>query len=577
MQRPIGHISFPRIVKVALPLTKILLMICAFGIVNGCSKAPNTDTGATEKKPNILLIVADDLGYSDLGAYGGEIDTPNLDSLAARGTKLTNFHVAPTCSLTRAMLMSGTYNQLAGLGAMAEWLADNQKNEPGYEGYLNSRVVSLPARLQESGYATLMAGKWHLGMEPGQGPDNQGFDDSFVMLPGAGNHYSDRGLMPFLPIVPYRENGQEVSLPESFYSTDFYTDKTIEYIDKARKTPDKPFFAYVAYTSPHWPLQVDKKYSDKYIGKYDAGYEKIREARLQKIAQIELFEDEVTEVNSSRCYPSWNQLSKEEQIRQARMMEVYAGMVDSLDENIGRLVKHLKDIGEYDNTIIMFISDNGADARPEHGLSSESEYMKTNYNNDYDNVGAENSFVSYGGAWAQVGSTPFNLHKGMTTEGGILSPAIIHYPKGNLQGGTRHEFASIMDLLPTFLELAETTESATKLATETTLSITGKSLMSYLRGEADSVHQDQVYGFSIFRRQGLQYNNWKVVKTPAPYGNEEWQLFDLENDLGETNDLAQSQPDVLLDMVGKWDKFAKDTGIVIASADSRFPGECAVH
>lgn len=576
MQLIVRNLSVRFNSKTLVSTLKAILIVCILGLVNACSSPSDSLTDLKEKRPNILLIVADDLGYSDLGAYGGEIHTPNLDDLAARGTQFTNFHVAPTCSLTRSMLMSGTYNQLAGLGAMAEWVADNQKDKPGYEGYLNSKVLSLPSRLQESGYATLMAGKWHLGMEPGQGPESQGFEHSFVMLPGAGNHYSDRGLVPFLPVIPYRENGNAVSLPETFYSTDFYTDKTIEYIDKVVDTSAKPFFAYVAYTSPHWPLQVDKKYSDKYIGKYDQGYENIKNARLKKMSDLKLFENEITATNSSACYPKWDQITSVEQKRQARMMEIYAGMVDSLDDNIGKLIQHLKDIGEYDNTIIVFISDNGADARPERGLG-QSEFRTKDYNNSYDNLGSENSFVSYGGAWAQVGSTPFNLHKGMTTEGGILTPAIIHYPKGNLQGGKQHEFLSIMDLLPTFLDLAEVDIIASTLLNKDTLPVTGKSMLPYLKGEADKVHENEVYGFSIFRRQGLQYNEWKIVKTPAPYGNEEWQLYNLKNDAGETQDLALSQVEVLQSMVEKWEKFVDDTGLVVASADANFPGECVLN
>jgi arylsulfatase len=558
-------------------LTNILTFLILLGFGNFVAAASDA-VSVKNKRPNILLIVADDLGYSDLGAYGGEISTPNLNSLATQGgIQLTNFHVAPTCSPTRSMLMSGTYNHLAGLGSMAEWVADNQKDQPGYEGYLNERVVSLPSRLKEAGYATLMTGKWHLGMKPGQGPETQGFEQSYAMLPGAGNHYTDQGLFPFLPVTPYRENGKPVSLPNDFYSTDFYTDKTIEYIDKVIDSSAKPFFAYVAYTSPHWPLQVDKKYSDKYSGRYDKGYENIQNARLQTMSEMNLFTNEIVTTNKSKCYSSWDQLPTEEQKRQARIMEVYAGMVDSLDDNIGKLIQHLKDIGEYDNTFIVFMSDNGADARPEGGLAKESEFMQKNYNNSYENIGAKDSFVSYGGAWAQVSSTPFRLHKGMTTEGGIVAPAIFHYPKGNLQSGVTHEFVSVMDLLPTFLELAEVDPSAITLQSKDTLPVAGKSIVQYLKGKAEKVHQDHLYGFSVHRRQGLQYNDWKIVRLPAPYGNQQWMLFNLKSDPGEVTDLADREPTVLQDMIQRWASFAEETGVIIASADSNTPSECESH
>jgi arylsulfatase len=531
-----------------------------------------------KKRPNILLIVADDLGFSDLGAYGGEIETPNLNKLAQNGgTKFTNFHVAPTCSPTRSMLMSGTYNHRAGLGAMAEWVADNQKDKPGYEGYLNNNIVSLPVLLKDAGYRTFMTGKWHLGMQPEQGPDKRGFDQSFSMIPGAGNHYSDRGLMPFMPVVPYRENGRKVTLPESFYSTDFYTNKAIEYINNSVKTENTPFFGYVAYTSPHWPLQVDKKYSDKYKGDYDQGYESIRKKRLQKMAELGLFANRLEVTKKSSCYPDWQQLSIEERARQAHLMEIYAGMVDSLDENIGKLIQHLKDIGEYDNTFIVFISDNGADARPEGGLGGESDYMQKNYDNTFDNIGTESSFVSYGGAWATVGSTPFKLHKGMTTEGGIRAPAIIHFANGQLKGGIEREFVSVMDLMPTFLELAKVTHPGTSYKKRSVLPIAGKSILPYLKGSAQKVHQNEVYGFSVHRRQGLQYNDWKIVRLPAPYGDEKWKLYNLQDDPSESQNLSINQPQVMKEMLIRWNDFVADTGIVVSAVDARIPGECVLQ
>src|SRR5210317_978219 len=245
-----------KIIRIKPDLRKaaVLLLITTFSVCTQVKAATTETVGEVQQAihPNILLIVADDLGYSDLGSYGGEIQTPHLDQLASDGgITLTNFHAAPTCSPTRSMLMSGTYNHVAGLGAMAEWAADNKRNQPGYEGYLNDRVVALPTLLRDAGYYTFMAGKWHLGMEPNQGPHMRGFDDSFAMLPGAGNHYSDKALNAHLPAIPYRENGLPAKLPKNFYSTAFYTDKTIAYIDKSLKDADKPFFGYIAYTAPH--------------------------------------------------------------------------------------------------------------------------------------------------------------------------------------------------------------------------------------------------------------------------------------------------------------------------------------
>ncbi|MFT5767818.1 MAG: arylsulfatase A-like enzyme [Halioglobus sp.] len=568
-----------RTIRVKSDLKKIavLFLIVTLSTCTQVIAATTKSVGEAqqERRPNILLIVADDLGYSDLGSYGGEIQTPNLDKLASDGgITLTNFHAAPTCSPTRSMIMSGTYNHMAGLGAMAEWTADNQRNQPGYEGFLNDRVVALPRLLRDSGYYTFMAGKWHLGMDPSQGPHMRGFDDSFAMLPGAGNHYSDKGLFPDLPLVPYRENGQLVKLPENFYSTTFYTDKTIAYIDKSLKDADRPFFGYVAYTAPHWPLQVPSRYSDKYIGKYTGGYDSVKRDRLAAMVKAGIVDAKTKAYEGSQCNLGWNDLPEDERKRQARLMEIYAGMVDALDENIGRVISHLKSVGEYENTLIVFMSDNGADARPERGQGSEAEFLEKNYSNSLENMGEESSFVSYGGAWAEVGSVPFRLHKGMTTEGGIRVPAIIHLPGEEREAVIRKGFASVMDILPTFLDIAGAVHSDGNYKGRAVLPVSGKSMLPYLKGEVSALHENDLYGFSVHRRQGLQFNQWKIVRLPKPHGDYTWELYDMDADPGETSNLAGKMPGLTKEMVKRWEEFASETGIVVSEPSSRAPQEC---
>lgn len=525
----------------------------------------------SDKRPNILLLVADDLGYSDLGSFGGEINTPNIDQLANSGAKLTNFVAAPTCSPTRAMIMSGTYNHRAGLGAMAEWTAKNQKDKPGYEGYLNDSVVSLPMLLRDSGYSTFIAGKWHLGMKPDQGPDKRGFDKSFVMLPGAGDHFSDRGVHKGIPIVPYRENGKEVSLPDNFYSTEFYTDKAIEYIDSTI-AKSNPFFGYVAYTAPHWPLQVPKKYSDKYLGKYDAGYESIRSQRLKNLVKQGILSPDVVPHSGSVCFDEWSELPEQKQRYQARLMEIYAGMVDALDENIGRIIQHLEDIDELDNTVIVFLSDNGADARPPLGIKLEAEYVAKEYDNKLNNLGKENSFVSYGGPWALVGSTPFRSHKGRPSEGGIRVPAIVRFPSLIKEKTILREFMSVMDLMPTFLDLAGTSHPGVEYKGRKIWPVEGKSLLPYLGGEESVVHSKPLYGFSIHKRQGLQVGDWKIIQL-SEITKPSWELYNLASDPGETENLAHKLPERLQAMISEWEKFT-DTGIIVSGPKARAPNEC---
>jgi arylsulfatase len=258
-------------------------------------------------------------------------------------------------------------------------------------------------------------------------------------------------------------------------------------------------------------------------------------------------------------------------------MELYAGMVDALDENIGRLLNHLEQIGERDNTVVIFISDNGADARPENGLGGENAFLSEHFDNSLENLGTESSFVSYGGAWAEVGSAPFSLHKGMTTEGGIRVPAIISFPRVAKVSGISHEFMSVMDLLPTFLEIAGAKHPLETYRGREVLPVTGKSLVPFLEGKADKVHEVPLYGFSVHRRHGLQYGDLKLVRLPPPEGNGEWQLFDLRTDPGESKNLADAMPEALDDMVARWEAFVRQTGIIVAEPGARAPNECTVN
>jgi arylsulfatase len=325
-----------------------------------------------DKAPNIVFLIADDMGYSDLSLYGGEIPTPNIEALAKSGMKFTNFHAQAVCSPSRAMIMSGVDNHQAGLGTMAELLGPEQKDKPGYEGYLNKNVVTLAEVLKDGGYHTYMAGKWHLGAKTGYFPSDRGFEQSFALMEGAADNYRDRGFSPTNPKVDYRSNGQAVNLPPNFYSTNFYTDKLIEFIDQNRQD-NKPFFALATYTSPHEPLQAPKEDIQMYLGKYDKGWDQIRKERFERMKKLGIIPANVELPPRMDKVPAWDSLSPEEKRYQSKKMAIYAGMIKNLDDNIGRLIDHLKKIGEYDNTIFVFLSDNGAEGND----YSESETYQT--------------------------------------------------------------------------------------------------------------------------------------------------------------------------------------------------------
>lgn len=522
------------------------------------------------ERPNILLIVADDLGYSDLGAFGGEIATPNLDTLASSGLQLTNMYAAPTCSPTRAMLMSGTDNHLAGLGTMAEALPQQPflQGKPGYEGYLNQQAHSIAELLQGGGYRTSMVGKWHLGLAPEQGPDRRGFEQSFTLLEGGGVHFKPRaGSTAKIEQITYRENGQAVQLPDDFYSTDFYTDKLIDYL-KAGEDSGKPFFAYAAYTSPHWPLQAPQAWLDKYRGRYDAGYDSVRLARIQRMRDKGLLPKDfqaAAPLPASPQLPTWDQLPPERQRIEARKMEIYAAMVSNLDHNVGRLLDYLRQSGQLDNTLVVFMSDNGA-----AGERHEVFYPAgPGTDNSLANLGRPGSQIDYGMRWAEVSAAPLRLTKGSTAEGGISVPAIVQLPSRLRRQGLERSVARVDDLAPTFLALAALPDPGDSWQGQPKHPITGHSMLPMLQGQAQAapVLAGELFGSRYYREGNLKLLGlvpWaKPGEAPQPL---RWQLFDLAADRGEQRDLSAEQPQTLERLKQAWQGYARQVGVVAPAA-----------
>ncbi|HTE31114.1 MAG TPA: arylsulfatase, partial [Chryseolinea sp.] len=415
----------------------------------------NNSTWAQSKqhnKPNILLIVADDLGYTDLGCYGGEIKTPNIDLLAKRGLQFTNFHTAPLCAPTRSMILSGNDNHVAGMGSMFPVTGTPREGKAGYEGHLTDRIVTVAQLLKDGGYQTFMTGKWHLGDEDPYIPYAKGFEKSFALLNGAANHFNNNQIFVNEP-PQYRLDNHSALFPEGSFSTDVYTEKMITYIKNAEK--DKPFFAYLAYTAPHWPLQVPEDYIDKYKGKYDFGYDSLRVIRFNQQKTMGILPSNATLPPRASSIKPWTNLSTEEKKIESRKMELYAAMVDNLDVHVGQLIQYLKESNQLDNTIIVFMSDNGAAAEDFYNLPKGfGPFLREHYNNSYENMGKASSFVSYGPQWAQAGAAPFKLFKYYSTEGGIVAPLIISGKNVEKKSGFQKTFINVMDLAPSFLEIA---------------------------------------------------------------------------------------------------------------------------
>lgn len=570
-----------------------------------------TESAAPSKRPNILVIVADDLGYSDLGAFGGEIATPNIDALAAGGRMLTNFHTRAVCSPTRASLLSGADHHLAGVGNMAEvvgssMLQSRPENAPwgknnrfdfdnvpaGYQGHLSPKALSMAELLRAGGYSTFMAGKWHLAyqvaapdervrsahrLKPDALPHMRGFERSFALVQGGASHYAPSTPPTPLDLTTYAEDARvfpAAQLPRDFFSTQAFTDKLIGYIE-ANRASGKPFFAYAAYTAPHWPLQAPEADIAAQKGRYDAGYEVIRERRIARMKQLGLipasmkpFTGVPGPAEGGAGPKRWSDLSADERAREARLMEIYAAMVTNLDAHIGRLMTHLKATGEYDNTLILFMSDNGAEgaeafAPPVPG---------TKVDNTLANLGRPGSVAAYGHRWAEVSSVPFRLVKGFTgAEGATASPLIVKLP-GQRQGApVASARMQVTDVLPTVLDAAAVNNPGTSFQGREVFPIEGRSFLAALRNPtafgavhpSDAVLADELMGTSYVVK-----GRWKLSQTatlmPGVSLREKtpWQLFDLSTDRGETNDVAAAHPDVVADLLKAHAEYVRRTGLV---------------
>ncbi|QBE61935.1 arylsulfatase [Pseudoduganella lutea] len=577
----------------------VLATACAIGLgLAGCGAGSPPPTA----RPNILMIMADDLGYSDIGAYGSEISTPNLDALAASGRLVTNYHTGSTCSPTRAMLMSGTDHHRAGLGSMAETIGSLVAGSvapygaantygfdtlpPGYEGYLNDRSLSMAQLLRDAGYHTYMAGKWHLAsmpsaaplanggspwvFRPASFPNAKGFERSYVQLQGGGSHFAP---VPGRPTVAdlgsvHQEDGQPVTLPADFYSSTTYTDKLIAYIDSNRGD-GKPFFAYAAYTAPHWPLQAPDADIARYAGKYDEGYDVIRARRLARQKALGLVPADFSGnpgLDGTLGRPRWGSLTPAQRATEARKMAVYAAMVENLDRNIGRLIAHLKQTGAYDNTLIVFTSDNGAE-----GAASQFP-DNANVDNSLGNIGRPLSNATYGERWAEVSATPFRLWKGMPAEGGVSAPMIVRLPGQTNGRPALHDLAHVKDLLPTFLAAAGIADPGATYAGKAVNPITGLSLLARLDGaDGPDVRAGQVLADELFGGRYVIRDGWKMVSMQPPFGDNSWALYDLRNDRGETRDLAAAQPEIADRLRRDYDAWAGQAGVVWLPIPSKRP------
>ena len=555
--------------KMKTILAAAVLSGLAFTINLTQAAGPST-TGAT-KRPNIVLILGDDLGFSDLGCFGSEIKTPNLDSLAQAGVRSTQFYTHASCSPMRSMLLSGVDTHRNGLGNMDEWIAPNQTGKPGYEGYLNDRVVTLPQLLKDSGYHTYMAGKWHMGKATNQIPAARGFERDFSLLDGAGSYWDMRNFTAATPVSTFTEDGRYLKkLPKDYYATKTYTDKIISYIETNRGD-GKPFFAYVSHQAPHDPYHLPRDWRNRHVGEYDKGWDAVRQERLKRQIELGILPAGTELAERMWFVPDPILLAPASRAILGKKMELYAGMVENMDFHVGRLMDYLKKIGEFENTIFIVFGDNGAEGTDLFAMIAGTPgtrdflFAATQWSQTHPNAwGEPHSYVGYGPMWAQVSMTPFSQYKGYMAEGGIRNGLIVSGPIVKLAPGSiNRSVLHVADIMPTLLEVAGASYPKT-IKGEEAPPLLGKSWVKLLAGEATAARAEQDYlAWEVFGNRAVRQGDWKLRWQYKPYGTEQWELFNLATDGAERHDLAATQPEKVKALLACWDDYATANQVIL--------------
>ena len=514
----------------------------------GC-KTSKEDKIINARKPNIILIMADDMGFSDIGAYGGEVHTPNLDHLAKEGLKFTQFYNTARCCPTRASLMTGLYPHQTGIGHMTNPPNSNAHDMglPSYRGFLNKNNITLAELLKSAGYHTYMTGKWHLGMEKeDQWPLQRGFDHFYGILSGASNYFK-----PVAPRDITVDNEQIEITDEDYYTTDAFTDNAIKFINASEaKNDGSPFFLYLAYTAPHWPIQAPQEDIEKYKGRYDEGWSEIRKERYQRMKEIGIINDNVA--LSDQDSPEWESLSKSKRDEMSLRRAIYSAQIDRMDQNIGKLVDHLKQQGLLENTLLVFLDDNGACAEggmlgwgPAENLETKDGYL-----------------LSYGQAWANASNTPFRKYKHWLHEGGISTPLIVHWPaqiKNKTKGKIIREYGFLPDIMATFAEVSGASYPV-NFKGNTIPSLEGKSLLPLLEGKNKQIHTKPIF-WEHEGNKAVRLGNYKLVMEWNTKENNHWELYDISKDRSEEQDISDKNPEKVKEMITMWDKWAAEKGV----------------
>ena len=514
-------------------------------------------------RPNLVILLADDWGFSDVGSFGGEIATPHLDALARQGMRFSNFHVSASCSPTRAMLLTGVDNHRNGMGNMRETIPRSHLGQPGYLTVLNTQVVTVATLLRDSGYRTYASGKWHVGKEHHNLPDRRGFDQSIVQGDsGSDNWETGRRYLDLADKVYWFENGQEVVMPTDYYSSAYFVDRMLGFMQADVARAAQPFFAYLAFQANHIPLQAPKSFIDKYKGRYRAGWSVLRQERHQKAMALGVVPPHSKMVEMATTV-RWDSLSAEQKAYEERKMEVYAAMAEPMDHHIGRFVEHLKQTGQYDNTVFVFLSDNGAEASDPYAVLSGRLWLDWQYQRGIDQLGAKGAYTVIGPSWASAMASPLSTYKFYSGEGGIRVPMIVSGVPGMQRNRIHPSFSHVNDVAPTLLALAGVPQPGTQYQGQSIEPMTGRSLLPVLYGHSERVYPvDEPIGYELSGNQALFKGDLKLIKNIPPIGDGQWHLYDIVNDPGETQDLKERMPEAFALMQAQYATYAQANGVL---------------
>jgi arylsulfatase A-like enzyme len=530
-------------------------------------------------RPNIVLILADDLGFTDIASYGSEINTPSLTALAEAGVSFTNYHTAAVCAPARAMLLTGVDSHLAGVPNIPEFLSPEQRRHAHYQGVLGNNVVTVATLLEGAGYHTYMAGKWHLGSEPGKLPSQRGFQRTVALADSGADNWEQRPYIPLYDKANWYADGKEYQLPEDFYSSRFLVDKTIEFIESNRidskrldsnPADSTPFFAYLPFQAVHIPVQAPQEFIDRYMGVYDKGWDALRQQRLQRATELGIVKQGIGMVRMPTT-EDWDALDDERRRFEAKRMAVYGAMVEAMDFHIGRLIVYLKETEQYDNTIFIFTSDNGAEGAGAVDPDDFDSNMMTSslgYRNDYETLGLKGSYNSISPSFASAAASPLAYYKSYVGEGGMRVPLIIAGEALPIKGALSHAFAFVTDITPTILSLVGISAPGERHGGRPVEPITGRNIGPLLLNPADRIYDaDATVGHEISGHAALFQGDYKIVLNRPPLGDGQWHLFNIVEDPGESHDLASEMPQRLEQMLSAYENYRQENKVLPVPKD----------